>query len=104
MSLGSESNEISQALNDLLGDEWAIEAEGVAVGRAYLPDPTDPDVDMGDVVSVEIRTDFDAPYTIQTTAHNEARGMGDLHDSDTAKTLADATSAADTLASEVREA
>lgn len=104
MPLGSEANEISQALSETLGDEWTIEAEGVAVGRAYLPDPTDSDVDAEDVVSVEIRTDLDTPYTIQTTAHNEARGMGDLHDSDTAKTLGDAISAADTLASEVREA
>jgi len=100
----ADANKITEALAEALWGEWVTEAEGKSVGRACHPDPTNPSVNEEEVVSVTISTNLAAPYTIQTTAYNHQRNIGDLHGSETAKTLEEAIKKATTLANEVHEA
>jgi hypothetical protein len=100
----ADANKITEALAENLERKWVTEGKGKSVGRAYRPDPTDPSVNEEEVVSVTISTNLAAPYTIHTTAYNHHRNMGDLHGSETAKTLEEAIKKATTLANEVQEA
>lgn len=92
-------NEIAARLSEEL-TEWTIEGEGNAVARAYNLDPAD-NPPREDVVSVEIRTDFDAPFSVSSTAWNDARGMGDLHSSGSAETADEAVGLAVKFANEL---
>lgn len=95
------TNELGEGLQERLPD-WTIECEVDKVGRAYMPDPRD-DPPQEELVSVTIRTDFEPPYSVVSSAYNEKRKMGDVHDGDQAETLEDALDIAEQLAKEVLE-
>ena len=100
----ANANKITEALAENLEGEWVTEGEGKSVGRAYHPDPTNPSVNEEEVVSVTISTNLAAPNTNQNTAYKHQRKMGELHGSETAKTLEEASKKATTLANEVHKA
>ncbi|MFT4948326.1 MAG: hypothetical protein ACI9CA_000446 [Natronomonas sp.] len=94
-------NLIADALADALTSEWWVESEADAVGRAYHGDPRN--TDPKDVVAVQIRTDYDAPYSVSSSVWSERRGMHDLAEHDEAETLQDAVDVAVAMAEDLTD-
>jgi hypothetical protein len=92
-------NRIAEALADALSGEWWIESEVDAVGRAYHGDPrtTDPK----EVVGVEIRTDYEAPFSVSSSLWSDQKGMHDLGEFAKCETLEEAVETAVEMAQDL---
>lgn len=94
-------NQIAQSLTERL-PEWYIESESDCVARAYNLDWQEAPP-KEDVVSVSIRTDYNAAYYVSSSAWNESRGMGDLVYSEPCDTLAEALDVAERFRQELTD-